>query len=480
MIERFIGAVTLVALLSSTASGQDAQTIVRNVSVAMGVEGLNSISYFGQGSNYSLGQSPNANGPWPRLNISDYKRSIDFTVPASRASGQTIGPAGGSDVSVVGRDFNQLVTPGDNTWAEQLDIWVTPWGFLKGAMDGDVTAERQTILGRTYDVISWNAPIRSPSGLPYKLVGYINERNEVERVNTWVEHVVFGDMLVETTYTDYRNNNGLKYPTLIVQKRGGWPTFDAWIANATANPSDIGQLLDLPASGNSTPGGPGTAGPTLSSERLADGVYRITGGYVGLAVEFSDHVVVVEAGQSEARGVAILDETRRLFPGKPIRYVVNTHHHFDHSGGLGPFVAEGVTIITHELNRPLFERAFTAKRTLAPDRLARSGQRPVFDTVVGDLKVLADDTRRLELHHVRGNYHADGLLFAFLPAEKILFQADLTLPPPGQEPNPYVRALVEMLDRLQLDFDWYVPVHPPNPDPDRIVTREEFDQAVGR
>jgi hypothetical protein len=126
MIERFIGAVTLVALLSWTASGQDAQTIVRNVSVAMGVEGLNSISYFGQGSNYSLGQSPTANGPWPRLGISDYKRSIDFTGPASRASGQTIGPAGGSNVSVVQRDFNQLVTPGDNTWAEQLDIWVTP------------------------------------------------------------------------------------------------------------------------------------------------------------------------------------------------------------------------------------------------------------------------------------------------------------------------------------------------------------------
>jgi glyoxylase-like metal-dependent hydrolase (beta-lactamase superfamily II) len=482
MIQRFTRVVAIIVLLSAIAQGQDAGTIVLDVSQAMGAGSLESITYFGQAAQYSLGQSPNANGPWPRLNISDYHRSIDFTLPASRASGQTIGPAGGSNVSVVQRQYEELIMPSDDSWASQLNIWVTPWGFLKGALANNATAERQTIRGRTYDVISWSPPGLSPAGVPYQVVGYINDRAEIEWVNTWVEHNIFGDMLVETAFSHYREKDGLKYPTLIVQKRGGWPTFDAWIADATPNPPAISQLLDLPAPGTETSVAPvpGSEPPAVGSEQLAEGVYRITGGYVALAVEFSDHIAIIEAGQSEARGMSILEEARRLFPSKPVRYVVNTHHHFDHSGGLGPFVAEGITIVTHETNRALLERAFTAPRTLARDQLAVSGQRPNFDTVVGDVKVFEDDTRRLELHHVKDNYHVDGLLVAFLPREKILFQADLTLPPEGEEPNPYVRALVDTLDRLQLDFERYVPVHPPNPDPDRIFSRAEFDRAVGR
>jgi hypothetical protein len=130
--------------------------------------------------------------------------------------------------------FNQNInTPGappnpaNNTWAQQLEIWVTPWGFLKGAAANNATVQAQTIAGRRFNVVTWMAPIKSPGGQAYRVVGYINTQNLVERVETWLENPVLGDMHVEVLYSEYRDNNGLKYPATIVQKRdaaasSGW------------------------------------------------------------------------------------------------------------------------------------------------------------------------------------------------------------------------------------------------------------------
>ena len=159
---------------------------------------------------------------------------------------------------------------------------------------------------------------------------------------------------------------------------------------------------------------PAPALPPAASERLADGVYRITGGYVSLAVEFKDHVVVLEGGQSEASGLAVIAETKRLFPTKRIKYVVNTHPHFDHARGLPPFIAEGVTVITDDNSKFFVEAAFSEPRTLVGDVLARSGKKPKVEGVI-DTLVLKDDTRALELHHVDDLQHTDAMLIALLP-----------------------------------------------------------------
>ncbi len=171
-------------------------------------------------------------------------------------------------------------------------------------------------------------------------------------------------MLVSTKYSDYRDNMGLKYPSAIVQSRGGWPTFDAQILGAHANPANLTALMTPPAppagAGGPPPGGPPPAPPAAASERLANGVYRITGGYVALAVEFNDHILIFEpAGQNEARAQAIIAEAKRVIPNKPIRYGVLSHHHFDHTSGIGAVVAEGITIVTHEVNEEFFENALS-------------------------------------------------------------------------------------------------------------------------
>src|SRR5204863_9947557 len=91
-----------------------------------------------------------------------------------------------------------------------------------------------------------------------------------------------------------------------------------------------------PARGGAAPaaaaGAP--ANPPATSEKLGDGVYLITGGYAVIAVDFKDYIALIECGQSEARALSVIEEAKKLIPNKPIRYVINTHSHFDHSSGL--------------------------------------------------------------------------------------------------------------------------------------------------
>ena len=197
-----------------------------------------------------------------------------------------------------------------------------------------------------------------------------------------MEHPIFGDMHVEFAYSNYQDFGGLKVPTRISQKQVGMETFVAAINAARANPPNLAQLMTPPAAGRTAEArarrGARQRRPSVASEKLADGVYRITGGYVALAVEFKDYVVVLEGGQNEARGLAILAETKRLFPDKRIRYVVNTHPHFDHAGGLAPFAAEGITILTDDNNKYFLSRhsalrgRWSATRWRSQERSRRS------------------------------------------------------------------------------------------------------------
>jgi glyoxylase-like metal-dependent hydrolase (beta-lactamase superfamily II) len=486
----------VIGLAAPMAPAQDAKTILGNAAKVMGVETLNSIHYYGTGASGNLGQNNNANQPWPKAALNDYVRAIDFSRPASRATWTTyaIPVQGGRAVLAQGTPQTQLlVTPENQTWAQQLEIWITPWGFLKGALANNATVRAETVAGRRYQIVAWNAPIKSPGGQPYRLVGYINNDNLVERVQTWLEHPVFGDMLIEAEYSQYRDSNGLKFPASIVQKRGGWPTFEAYVLGAHANPANLQALMTPPtppaAGGRGGPAGPPTggagaapAGPT--SEKLADGVFRINGAYNALAVEFTDHIVLFEPGpQNEARAQAIIAETRKVIPNKPIRYGVISHHHFDHTGGLAAVAAEGITIVTPVVNRAFLMNALSAPRTLASDSLAKSGRKPIVEGFTGDRRVFQDRTRTFEVHVIKGLPHADGLVVGYLPKERLLVYADMFNLPPAENPvpDPPVMGTVvfaDNLDRLKLNVERILSVHALNPD--RLTTVAEIKASVGR
>ncbi|HJR70552.1 MAG TPA: MBL fold metallo-hydrolase, partial [Gammaproteobacteria bacterium] len=199
-------------------------------------------------------------------------------------------------------------------------------------------------------------------------------------------------------------------------------------------------------------GGPPTP-PAVTVERLADGVHLITGGYVALVAEFADHVLVFEGGQSEARGQRIVDEVKQLVPGKPIRYIVISHPHSDHTAGLVPFIREGATLVTHANNVEFLRMALSTPRTLL-------GEPTLSPQVQGadDVTVFEDATMRVELHSVP-NGHTDGMLVAVVPSARTLFQADFTLPQPGATANPFVVTLAQYVDSNNVQFERYLAVH---------------------
>ena len=460
-------------LLPDVALAQDAKTVIEAALKATGSAGLTSITYSGQAATANFGQSRTISFGLSSTSVRSYTRTIDFAQPASRATGMTVPPTTRGGPPPQSGTFDQAITSANTAWAQQLQIWVTPWGFLRGAAAHNATLRSRKIDGVSYRVLTWSPEQKAPSGQPYRLVGYLNDANIVERVETWVEHPIFGDMHVEFSYSNYLDFGGLKVPGRISQKQVGMETFVAAITAAQANPPNLAQLMTAPP-GAAAAGGRG-AGPqapaVAASEKLAEGVYRITGGYVALAVEFKDYVVVLEGGQSEARGLAILAETKRLFPSKRIRYVVNTHPHFDHASGLGPFAAEGITILIDDNSQYFLQQALSSPRTLVGDTLAKSGKKPKVEGVIEKM-VLKDETRTLELHHVADLEHSDAMLVAYLPKERILFTADFNVPAPGQPVSPSIATLVENIERLQLDFDTHVLVHAPNPD--RKMTKADL------
>ena len=178
---------------------------------------------------------------------------------------------------------------------------------------------------------------------------FIDDRNIIERIDTKIDNAVLGDTLYEATYSDYKDFSGVKFPTHIVQKQGGYPVLDLAITDVKPNvEANIQPQQGRGRGGAGGPGGPGSgANGEVPTEKLADGVYLILGGYAAVAVEFADHITVIEGPQSEQRAMQIIDTTKKLIPNKKIQYVVNTHNHFDHAGGLRTFVAEGATVITH-------------------------------------------------------------------------------------------------------------------------------------
>jgi hypothetical protein len=308
---------------------------------------------------------------------------------------------------VIGeRRQTQTVVVGPNTpWAQQLEIWMTPYGFLKAAVNNHASAKLTTKNGGKYMLVSFTGQNKAAVN------GYINEHNLVERVETLIDNPMLGDTPIISTYGDYKDFGALKFPGHITQTQGDHPTLDVTITDVKAN---------IPVTIEARGGGEGTEPLPMqspSTEKLADGVYLILGAStISLAVEFKTYSVVIEGPTSEERAQAVIRATRQLIPNKPIRYVINTHHHFDHASGLRTFVAEGVTIVTQRINKPYYEKFFAAPHNLNTELSPKQrGTQRVKVETVEEKKIITDGSHTIELHHLRGNMHNAGILIAYLP-----------------------------------------------------------------
>ena len=479
MCNRCLAGLAVAAVLVWTASAQDAQTVIANASRTLGVDTMKTVQYSASGLDFALGQAPNPSSTWPKFINKSYTRAVDFDRPDSRVERVRVQgenpPRGGGLQPIVGEQpqTQTIIVNADTPWVQQLEIWMLPHGFLRAAAKKNATVETKTTGGKRYSVVTFTGDNKA------KVNGYINEQNLVERVETWIDNAFLGDMLWEAIYSDYKDIGGARFPMHIVQKQGGYPIWDLNITDAKANAA----VNIQPAQGRGGAAPAASAAPTAAqSEKLGDGVYLITGGYAAIAVDFTDHVTILEAGQSEARGLAVIGEAKRLIPDKPVKYVVNTHSHIDHSSGLRAAVAEGATILTHQVNKAYLEKTLSLPHTLNPDKAQQMGKKPIVEGV-GEKKVLTDGTHVVELYHLQNFGHHDGMLIAWLPKEKVLFEADGYNPQPAtttppSPPSPYTVSLVDNVRRLKLDPQRIVPVH--YPADGRVVTMDELLKWVGR
>ena len=358
-----------------------------------------------------------------------------------------------------------------------LQIWATPHGFLKAAA---ANSAKVTKVADGLDVAF------TVSG-KYKMTGHVNASNEVDRVSTWIDNPVLGDMLVETTYSNYqRMGNEIMFPMHIVQKQGGYTALELWVSSVEPNAAaDVA----VPDAVKTAPPPPPVR---VEAQKVGQGIFWLTGGtHHSVAIEMRDHVVLVEAPLNEERSTAVVAKVKEIIPNKPIRFVVNTHHHFDHSGGLRTLVDEGATVVTHVMNRDFYTKAWAAPRTINPDRLARSKKMAVFQTFM-ERHALTDGARTIEIYRIASSPHHDGFAMVYVPAEKILIEAD-AFTPAGPAPAPAAAPaaasgsrseppvnqtmlnLYQNITRLKLNVAQIVPLHGA-----RVATLDELARATSR
>ena len=483
MIRKLATSLALLMAVSCAGAAQDATTVLSKAAKAMGTAQLKTMEYSGSGFQFVFGQSVASNEPWPRFNAKSYTCVIDYDAPAAREEmvrTQALHPPrGGGMQPLIGEQRQVQLVSGTFAWdlaagkpvpqpasanSRIVQVWLTPHGFLKGAIKNNATVMQRTIGGKNFNVVSFVGPDKS------KIKGYINAQNLVERVETWADNPVLGDMLIEAVYAGYKDFGGVKFPVRIVQKQGGYPVLDIAITEVKPNPpvnisvADAVRQAPLPT-------------VRVVTQKPADGVYFFAGGtHNSVAVEFKDFVAVVEGPLNEERSVAVIAEVRRLIPNKPIKYLVNTHVHFDHLGGVRTYAAEGATIVTQQANKAYLETILKAPHTIRPDKLSATNVTPRVEIVV-EKKIITDGTRQLEIHKIEGNSHSDALLIAYLPAEKIEIEPDMYPDPPispAPPPDIWGKPLYDNMQRLKLDVKVIAPLH------GQVATIEEFLKYVGK
>jgi glyoxylase-like metal-dependent hydrolase (beta-lactamase superfamily II) len=486
----------------------DRATLLREIGIAHGMlrglqynDATTTAQYQAAGTQYIVGQSFKPGAPWPAAKLTKYNVWINYAVPGIRIELERTNPdgpvQGGGGLPFAAPQRQILVVGGNRAWNETMlpggpatpalgqekdravQIWMLPQGAVKAArMAGD-----KLVVGTDAGKLTLTFPLPAPVSNYIEKVR-LDARKLVEHVEVMIDNPVLGDTKLEADYDNYKDPDlsDIPFPFHIVQKLGGFPILDVAVTNARMyNPYVVVPIPDNVEQAYSAL----SADPQskIDIQKAGTGVYFVSGAsHNSVAVEFRNYVAVIESPVGDNRAVPMFDAIRKQFPNKKVRYLINTHHHFDHAGGLRDAVAEATTILTYRDNKPYYERILSNRHTINPDRLEKSApsRKPSVDAVL-DKRVLSDATQTLELYKIQGSNHADTMLIAYLPKDKLLVEADMWNPPaqPNAVPPTGVAAaeplnLWNNLQRLKLDVATIVPLH------GRLVPFADFERAIGQ
>src|SRR6266699_1029404 len=368
------------AFAPGAAFAQDASAALKRASDAMGAGELKSIRYAGEGTGFTYGQAFKPGMRWPKINVHSEIRTINYETASMRdeITLSRAEPKGGGGYPPVAQQRNDQFVSADYAWNQAAagpvpgprfvtdrvhQLWITPHGAIKAAMKNKATLKKG---GKGLTAVSFTEPDR------FAATVFVDKNNLVERVESRTPDPVLGETKAVTRYSDYRDYGGVKFPSRIRQSQGGFPVLDLAVKEVQPNtPADI-QLPDAVRN----------AAERATTEKVAEGVWFVAGGtHNSVAIEMKDHMILVESPLNDGRAIPVIEQVKQLVASKPIRYLINSHQHFDHSGGVRAAVAEGAIVVTQAGNKPYFERAFAVQNKIAPDQLARSGKKSKFLTV---------------------------------------------------------------------------------------------------
>ncbi len=319
---------------------------------------------------------------------------------------------------------------------------------------------------------------------PHSVLSYANEdgaevalyfdekTNLLSKFEILGTDVFAGDVVFETIYTGYKTENGQQIPTGRTTKVDGETTEELRFEQLIFNTNLTDDKFKAPAEFK-----PNAAGAQPQPfNKISENVYTVSaGGYNVLVVGFKDYVFVMEAPGGDATSRQAIDQIKKIFPGKPIRYVAVTHHHDDHAGGIRTYIAEGATVIAAPGEKSFFEKVAKSRFTIDPDTLARNPQPLKIETIANGKRILTDGATTVEIYDIGAGPHTEEMLVAYLPNEKILYQGDLlNRPSNGDHPiaNDTTAHFLKWIDAQKLAVDRIAAVHGP------ISTIAELRKAV--
>lgn len=476
---------------ASQRSYQQARRVLDDAIAAHGgVEALRAVKDFTlkeKGKVYARYQSPGAEAPFSAGNseetlIVDTDRGYVFDELKTANAGfnnwnrTVIKGTEGQNYDMWSRTATPIVNPAVNNFRPQMRR-LPPFVLLE-ALDRASTLRylgEDEIGGKKQKVISVIRPDNQQLALSFDA-----QTNLLTKYGYLYADPIVGDSEIAQTYSGYRTVGKLKLPSSRVLYNSGGVVQEVEFTELQINTRPADSVFAGPDGFEALAAPPANPAPPAVS-KIADDVYWLQGLAGGthnvLFVAFNDYILVVEAPEQilyAANSVQALSKIKETVPGKPIKYLVLTHHHSDHAGGFREYVAEGATIVTTASTKSELEKAATIDSSLLPRVTA--GKKPAFE-VVDKKRVFQDDKHVVELYDIGPNPHANEILVAYLPKEKILFQADM-LNPAANGTIPIAQdvtvSFAEKLQQLGLDVEKIYGVH------GRAATPQELKASIDK
>lgn len=465
--------ICLVGVVYGCASPSPEMQLIIDSAEVMGgeraISRLETLVIEGDGRQYRLGQNNRPSDDLPYYEVESYVREIDLVnsswrVGQTRSSRyptgnpvysqeQTFGTDG--DIAYNITEDGTVSRASARAAAERLvDQYDHPATLVNLALtEGTVVANLRQEDGQ--DVVD----ITAPSGQTYMMYVDSNTKFPTSIVTMGYDPML-GDVTRATRFEDYFEGGGfggfgarLTLPRGIDVYVDDFPTWELRVDTATDR-----ELDDLSAPGEAGSAPVPEFRANVQVEEVGDGIWLLAGqSHHSVLVEFDDFLALVEAPQNDARTLAVIAQARELQPDKPLRYVVSTHHHFDHSGGIRAAVSEGLTVITHQTNADFYEDLAQRSHTRMPDALENNPQELTLELVDNDIYELGEGRRTMQIARVRPNDHTDAMLVGYLPRERTLIEADLYTP--NSEEAPFAETILETIEEREWRVEQVLPIH---------------------